>query len=416
MRIILLCYKLSPYRGSEHAVAWNFLRMMSPYHEFYVMYGHDGTSDLREMNEWISSHPENKIHYYPIIIPSSRYASFTKWVYRHEKYIGFFLMYRLWHKEAYRTAKKIIAENDVDVIHYLNPIGFKEPGDCWKISDIPYVWGPVQGVHNWPLSLWNAISIKGKIEAIYRRIVHNAVLLCSIKVRRAVKRADYMWGCSQITIRQFKNVYGKDLEYMPENGIMRMNTSQPIKKDSVSPLEIIWVGKFEERKCIHLLLMALGMLKGENWRLTVCAGGEEEKKVEHLIKSLGIADQICLKGRLTRDEVQECFRQSHLHVITSLQEATTTVLFEAMSWGVPTLTLDHCGMGSVVCEKCGIKIPIKSYCQVISEITTAIQMLIDNPSKVEELSKGVLECSKQYLWENRIRRFNEVYELVTHNL
>ncbi len=411
MKIILLCYKLSPNRGSEYAVAWNFLRRMFPYHEFFVLYGNDGTADNRDMNSWILSHPNENIHYYKVELPQTRYANFTKWLYKKEKYSGFFLMYNLWHKETYKVAKKISKQYDIDIIHYLNPIGFKEPGYLWKVNNIPYIWGPIQGVHNWPLPLYKAISWKGKKEALYRLFAHNAVLLFSLKIRRAVKRADYIFGVSRQTINQFKTLFGKDLEYLPENGITQMMTEQPIKKEPHSPLNIIWVGKFEDRKCIHLLLMALGKLKNENWILTVCAGGGKLDVVSQ-IKALGIEQKVILKGKVSREEVQECFRNSHLHVISSLQDATTTVLFEAMSWGVPTMTLDHCGMGMVVCEKCGIKIPITSYSQVIDDIATAIHDLIRNPQKVQQLSEGVLECSKQYLWDARVQRFNRVYELV----
>ena len=74
------------------------------------------------------------------------------------------------------------------------------------------------------------------------------------------------------------------------------------------------------------------------------------------------------------------------------------------------MTLDHCGMAGVVCEKCGIKIPIRSYRQVISDIAKNIDCLIENPERIHTLSQGVLECSKKYMWENRIKIFNEVYE------
>lgn len=103
-------------------------------------------------------------------------------------------------------------------------------------------------------------------------------------------------------------------------------------------------------------------------------------------------------------------KNSHFHVISSLGDATTTVLFEAMSLAVPTMTLDHCGMAGVVCEKCGIKIPIHSYKQVISDMAKHIDELIENPGRIQQLSQGVLECSKKYMWENRVKIFNEVYE------
>ena len=35
---------------------------------------------------------------------------------------------------------------------------------------------------------------------------------------------------------------------------------------------------------------------------------------------------------------------------------------------------------------------------------------LKNPGKIQQLSQGVLECSKKYMWENRVKIFNEVYE------
>jgi glycosyltransferase involved in cell wall biosynthesis len=385
---------------------------MSAYHEFHVIYGHDGTPDLREMDDWIKAHPYENIHYYPVTIPDGRYANFTKWLYRHEKYIGFYLMYKLWHKEAYYTALNIKSRVGIDVIHYLNPIGFKEPGECWRIKDIPYIWGPVQGVENWPISLYRAITIKGKIEALYRLIAHNAVLVGSIKVRRAVKRADYIFGATPRTLKQFNVIYGKKLDYLPENGLMKMNVTKPIYRVEGEPLQLIWAGKFEDRKCVHLLLAALSLIKEGNWNLTLCGTGLLEGKVKQFIAKEQIDHKVCLKGKISREEVQQCFKKAHLHVISSMSEATTTVLLESMSWGVPTLTLDHCGMSGVVCEKCGIKIPIKSYHQVVHDMASAIKNLIDQPSKVKDLSEGVIECSRQYMWDNRAERFNRAYNSI----
>lgn len=110
--------------------------------------------------------------------------------------------------------------------------------------------------------------------------------------------------------------------------------------------------------------------------------------------------------------MQELFAQAHLHIITSLGEATTTVLWEAMANGIPTLSLDHCGMSGVICEECGIKIPIHSYEQVTSAIATQIESCIMNPSRIETLSNGVLKCAGKFMWSNRVESFNQIYEQI----
>ena len=83
-----------------------------------------------------------------------------------------------------------------------------------------------------------------------------------------------------------------------------------------------------------------------------------------------------------------------------------------MANGIPTLSLDHCGMSGVICEECGIKIPIHSYEQVTSAIATQIESCIMNPSRIETLSNGVLKCAGKFMWSNRVESFNQIYEQI----
>lgn len=141
-------------------------------------------------------------------------------------------------------------------------------------------------------------------------------------------------------------------------------------------------------------------------------GGNLFKQLKEKSKQLGIDDHITWHGSIPRAEVLQLMKTAHLHVISSLGEATTTVLWEAMSWAVPTMTLDHCGMAGVVCEKCGIKIPIHSYKQVVTDMAEHIDHLIEQPEIIGQLSQGVIECSEKFMWSNRIKIFNEVYERI----
>ena len=207
-------------------------------------------------------------------------------------------------------------------------------------------------------------------------------------------------------------IFQKDAVYLPENGIVNMGNNIPIRYEKDNTLRIIWVGAICYRKGLVLLLDALKQVKSKNWQLDICGNGELLDKLKNKAKYYDIDTRINWHGSLSREEVFKLFQKAHLHVISSLGEATTTVLFEAMSYGVPTMTLDHCGMAGVVCEKCGIKIPIHSYKQVISDMAKHIDDLIENPGKIQLLSQGVLECSKKYMWENRVKVFNEVYKEV----
>lgn len=70
-------------------------------------------------------------------------------------------------------------------------------------------------------------------------------------------------------------------------------------------------------------------------------------------------------------------------------------------------------MSGVICEKCGIKIPIHTYEQVTTDIAAEIESCIMNPERIATLSDGVLKCSEKFMWNNRIACFNRIYEQIS---
>jgi glycosyltransferase involved in cell wall biosynthesis len=328
-----------------------------------------------------------------------------KGVWLHVEYI---IRYKQWHKKACTLAKEIMEKEQIDLIHYLSPIGFKEPGYLWKLNK-PYVWGPIQGVHNRPLRLYKALSLKGKLSALMRRTIHNGMLRFMPRVRKAIKKADYIFASTPTTYKQLKIIYHKDSYYLPENGILSMEYNVPITYNSGNILNLIWVGALCERKALVILLDALAKIKSQAFCLHIVGSGILSQKLRTYSEKKGLSEKIVWHGRVDRKQVQEIFKNAHLHIVSSLGEGNPTTIWEAMSKGIPTMTLDHCGMSGVVCEKCGIKIPIKSYNQVVNDMAKHIQHIIEHPSTIQKLSEGVLECSKKHMWKDRVAIFDEVY-------
>lgn len=398
--IILVTYDISPYRGSEASVSWNYVSNMGVYHKLIVLYGRGKD----EIEKYLESHQMPNVRFVNIPYVSLQGSGLLL-------DIKYNLNYRRWHYQTYLKAKELVNNEHVDIIHYLNPIGFKEPGYCWKIKEVPYVWGPIQGVENRPLALFPALSSKGKINALVRRVVHNGMLMCLPRVRKALKRADAVFAATPNTVKQLKRIHHKDTIYLPENGILKMECTEPIFMNDT--LNLIWVGSIDERKALGILISALGKVKNNNWHLNVLGEGPLREKCEELADELGISEKITFHGKVDRAQVQLVFGQSQVHVISSLGEATTTVLWEAFSKAIPTITLDHCGMAGVVSSECGIKIPIRSYQQVLNDIAFAIDDLMEHPEKVTRLSQGTIECSKKFMWTNRIALYDKIYDEIS---
>ena len=416
-RIAVICCPISPYKGSEFAVAWNFVMNMAKNNELYVLYGNSGggLGEVEEIKEWEKNNVHVNIHFVDISLPENKVNNFLK------KYsvkyqttllnVADFIRDKRWQRIVYKKIIELKETGKIDIVHFLNPIGFKEPGFSWKIGGIPYIWGPISGAHKRSWGLRKCMTFSKQIETyIIRNNLHQLLFRYSFRVRKAIKRCDFVFAATPTTVEQLRQYHHKEAIYLPENGIVKMEVSSPIMFYDESVLQLVWIGRIDANKALIILLEALCKIKGEKWHLNVIGDGLLRNKLILFSNQNGIASQITWYGSIPRLQVTEIIKSSHLHVISSLGEATTTVLFEAMACGVPTMSLDHCGMAGVICEKCGIKIPIHNYEQVINDIALQINRLINNPEEINNLSKGVLECSKEFIYQKRICLFEETYE------
>lgn len=395
--LALITYDISPYRGSEASVSWNYVWNMRHTNKLIVIYG-KGKDEIERFIVENGSVENVEFINNPVETVTGKGIMMD---------IKYNLAYRRWHLKTYEMVNKMVDEGRVDLIHYLNPIGFKEPGFLWKITKVPYVWGPIQGVENRPFELYHALSVKGKCNALVRRIVHNGLFILMPRLKKALDRVDVVFAATPNTVKNLKRWYHKDSIYLPENGIMKMERTTPVMYDG-GVLRLIWIGGICERKALVILLDALAKVGGHNWHLDVLGDGDQKEKLQKKFSHLN--NHITWHGMVDRASVQEVLFQSHLHVISSLGEGNPTILWEAFGKAIPTLTLDHCGMAGVVCEKCGIKIPIHSYNQVVEDIVDRINGVLHNPKIIEQLSVGTIECAKKFMWSNRIDLYNETYE------
>jgi glycosyltransferase involved in cell wall biosynthesis len=104
-------------------------------------------------------------------------------------------------------------------------------------------------------------------------------------------------------------------------------------------------------------------------------------------------------------------RESHVFSITSLKDLTSTVAIEAISLGLPLVSLDHCGFADLVTEECGIKIYPGSTEQIISDFAKAICTLYRDEKSRRCLAQGSLSRSQDYAWHCKMDSLDDVYTL-----
>ncbi len=135
-----MAYAVSPYRGSEYSVAWNYVTNMSRDNDLTILYGisDEHMGDNQSMEKWLS---ENSLpHARFVFVRPNRWANALNWLNRHDTLVyTFYFAYAVWHKCAYRMAKQLMKEEHFDLVHMVGMIGYREPGYLWKLG-LPYIW------------------------------------------------------------------------------------------------------------------------------------------------------------------------------------------------------------------------------------------------------------------------------------
>jgi glycosyltransferase involved in cell wall biosynthesis len=414
-KILLLAYLVSPLRGTEYSVAWNHITWMAEHCEITVLYGSAGLhmGDMEEIEGNPIAEGLPNVRFVPVrstglarLLNAANRRGFLTY--------SFYLAYREWHREAARVASGLVQAEKFDLVHYLGPIGYREPGYLYKL-DLPYVWGPIGGATHVSVHLAPALPLSGRLKLGLRAVINWFQLRFSGRVRQALHRADVLLTATTENQDIFRRVAGVDSVYLPENGVTGNPQLNRDKFKDFSRIKLIWIGKLEARKALKVLIEALALLpQPQRFEVHVVGDGPLRLQLQEQVRQVGLAGVFVWHGQVPRADVHRLLDASHMHVITSVSEANTTVLWEAMECGVPTLTVDHCGMHDIVRVQTGLKAPLGPYHDVVRAISRHLAALARDPAQLESMAENVLLDADTYHWRHRpafwLARYREAIE------
>lgn len=407
-----MAYAISPFRGSEYAVAWNYVTYMSKENDLTILYGMSDNhmGETHTLDKFLK---ENSLpHVRFIEIKPNKLANLLNWPNRHNLLVyTFYYAFAEWQKCAYKMAKNLIQNEHFDLIHNVGPIGYREPGYLWKLG-LPYVWGPVGGANNVPWQLMKPMPLTGKLKQAFRNVANTIQFHTKRRLKQALKATDVLLTATSENQRKFWEAYHKKSICLPENCITDNITLDESKFNNPSYYRFIVIGTLDARKSVITLLKALTQVKQRNLlRIDIVGDGPLRVSLQRYASVHGIDNLITWHGQLPRNEAVKVFNSAHMHIITSVSEGNPTTIWEAMSYGVPTMSFDHCGMHDTLCKKCGILIPIaKHYEGCVGAVASAIEDLLGHPYRFRQLAEGVVGCAKCYTWNKREKFLNQLYD------
>jgi len=142
------------------------------------------------------------------------------------------------------------------------------------------------------------------------------------------------------------------------------------------------------------------------------AGSGDGAQYRLLASELGIEDKVVWHGQVNHEEINSLVRASDLFLFTSIMDATSTVVMEALQNQLPVVCFDTCGFGTVVNETIGVKVPLSNPEQSINDFAEAIRTLYYDRDKLKRMSENCIERIKQFEWGFKAKMMREIYDEV----
>ena len=395
-RLLISAFAIAPNRGSEPGVGWH--RAIQAAHNFDVWVLCASDDYETSIQPWLKSNgPIDGLSFYPVYLSGLENRL-------HLKPLFTYLIYNRWQRKAFAVALELHKKYHFDIVHHVTWNSFREPGYLWRL-DAPFIWGPVGGTQNYPWQFLARAGLPGALSEGIRTIVNQFQLRHGGRVRKVARRSAMVLAANSTGARDFKEILGVQVECLPEAGVGEISHSTRAPFSSDRPLRVLWSGLFNHCKALHLLLEALGSVRGSfKFELRVVGDGRLRRRWKRAARRFGIEDRCEWVGFVPHTEAVKHNGWADVLVFTSMRDTSGNVVLEALTRGVPVICFDHFGAGDTVTNECGIKIPVSSPSKSIRTLGEALQFLAQNPDELESLRKGAVKRAREYSWEQNGRR------------
>ena len=371
LSILINAYACSPNMGSEPGMAWNWCVNLAKYCELHIITEGEFCDKIEAV---VPTLPQggNMHFYYNPVSEEVRRMCWNQGDWR------FYKHYRTWQYRTYEMTLDIMKMHHIDIVHQLNMIGFREPGYLWKIEEVPFVWGPIGGLKQFPLAYLEGAGLKMKLFNRLKNIINVLQLKYDKRVNAAFKKADVLVSSIPDSYRAIKRYKRLESVVIPETGCFPLACVSTERFDNAI-FHVLWVGKFDFRKLLPLALKA-------------------------------IADRVIWHGNRPNHEVHKNMRSSQIFLFTSVSEDTSTVVLEAVSNQLPVVCFDVCGMATVIDETVGRKITLSSPIQSVKDFAKVLNELEADRSLLKQLSLNCRQRQEELSWDNKVKQMLELYK------
>lgn len=182
------------------------------------------------------------------------------------------------------------------------------------------------------------------------------------------------------------------LEYVP-NPIRQFPAGANLDSTTPEPF-FLTIGRLHEQKAHDILLKAFRDFSKNHpkWYLELVGEGSLERTLKSLAHSLELTEKIHFRGRI--ENPRRFYERASVFIMPSRHEGMPNALFEAISFGVPTIISDHCGMANEILEHrvSALIVPKDD----VKALADAMAEIVQNKDLARVIARNAYEIGQEY--------------------
>ena len=172
---------------------------------------------------------------------------------------------------------------------------------------------------------------------------------------------------------------------------------------------ILFVGRIASEKSIDKIIEAVAIIKRKGIKkikLLIVGDGPNMDELKHLVRNLGIEDDVIFTGEINYNEIRHYYKLAYLFAIASTTETFGIVNIEALASGLPVLAVKAPGAVDILTDGKDGRLVSND----VGEFAQTLAELISNPDLRNKLSKGAIKTSNGYSMDAISERMLNLYQ------
>jgi glycosyltransferase involved in cell wall biosynthesis len=397
LKVLMSAYACEPGRGSEPEVGWRWALQMARFHDVTVV---TRANNRPVIEAALANHAGTR--------PNFIYYDLPAWVvWLKRRGLPVALYYFLWQAGVRRHLAQRLRE--FDLIHHVTFNSFRQPG-LWWFCRKPVVLGPLGGGQVCPWRFLPSFGWQMIPEAFRSLSVIGSFLLPH--VHGCFHFATRILVANRDTLRRIPKRYHSKVSSLLEAGIPSDQVQSPRAPRDGGAVRFIWVSRLEKIKACTLAIEAFSRaVKSEpDLQLGIVGDGPDAPQAKAAATQAGVSRQIQWHGRVAKNDIPRLLGEHDVFLFTSVRDTSGNVLLEAMSVGLPAITLRHHGAAEIATNETAVRVLPTDFNATATAIAEAMVNLARSPGLRGRLgAAGRNRILETYTWERKGEQMDALY-------